>query len=606
MPTVSVGRDHLFQALGRSYTQEEFEELCFEFGIELDDVTTEKEIIRKEKHLEAEVGGEDDQEVIYKIEVAANRYDLLCLEGIARALRIFIGKEEIPIYKFREIPPESMLQINVTKATSKIRPYVVGAVLRGVSFNRANYNSFIDLQDKLHQNICRKRTLVAIGTHDLDTIDAPFSYEALIPQDITFIPLKQIKSFRADELLEFYRSDLKLKKFLHIIENSPVYPVIYDRNRTVLSLPPIINSAHSAISLRTKNVFIECTTTDLTKAKIVLNTMVTMFSEYCDSKFEVEPVEVVYPDDRQFEDCASEGIFKGKNIYPDLAVTVMDIPLSVITRPIGVSLGIAEVIPLLNKMQLHAKEKLGTGNYVITVQVPSTRSDILHPCDVMEDVAIAYGYDKIPKTKPKCMTTGGQQPLNVFSDKIRGEVSRAGYMEVLTWLLCSLEENFAMVKRKDDGAKAVTIGNPRSSEFEVVRTSLMPGLLKTLKHNIDHRRPIKIFEAGDIVCLDGTGDVGASNNRRLAALYCNVTSGFEEILGLVMRIMQVVGKPHEPANDNFIRPSNEPEFFPNRQCYILFKDKQVGAFGVVHPEVLEKFGIPDPCTFVEIDIQALL
>ncbi|XP_020575781.1 phenylalanine--tRNA ligase beta subunit, cytoplasmic isoform X2 [Phalaenopsis equestris] len=606
MPTVSVGRDRLFQAIGRSYTQEEFEELCFEFGIELDDVTTEKEIIRKEKHLDAAAGAEGDDEVIYKIEVAANRYDLLCLEGIARSLRIFIGKEKIPMYRFREIPRESILQINVTKETDKIRPYVVGAVLRGISFDRANYNSFIDLQDKLHQNICRKRTLVAIGTHDLDTIEAPFSYNALKPQDISFIPLKQAKSFRGDELLEFYRSDLKLKKFLHIIENSPVFPVIYDKNRTVLSLPPIINGAHSAISLSTKNVFIECTATDLTKAKIVLNTMVTMFSEYCDSKFEVEPVEVVYPDARQVEDCASEGVFKGKNIYPDLGVTVMDIPLSSITCPIGISLGVAEVIPLLNKMQLHAKDKLVNGNSVITVHVPPTRSDILHPCDVMEDVAIAYGYNKIPKTKPTCMTTGGQQPLNVFSDKLRGEVSRAGYMEVLTWLLCSHEENFAMVKREDDGEKAITIGNPRSSEFEVVRTSLMPGLLKTLKHNIDHRRPIKIFEVGDIVSLDGTRDVGASNNRRLAALYCNVTSGFEEILGLVMRIMQVVRKPHELAADNFIQPSNEPEFFPNRQCFISYKDRQIGAFGVVHPEVLEKFGIPDPCSFVEIDIQALL
>ncbi|KAK8951278.1 putative phenylalanine--tRNA ligase beta subunit [Platanthera zijinensis] len=610
MPTVSVGRDRLFQALGRSYTQEEFEELCFEYGIELDDVTTEKEVIRKEKHLEATTVAGDSEEVIYKIEVAANRYDLLCLEGIARALRIFIGKEKIPVYSRREIPCESILQINVSKETSQIRPYVVCAILKGVSFNGANYNSFIDLQDKLHQNICRKRTLVAIGTHDLDKVEGPFSYEsqALKPQDITFVPLKQEKSFRADELLEFYRSDLKLKKFLPIIENSSVYPVIYDKNRTVLSLPPIINGAQSAISLRTKNVLIECTATDLTKAKIVLNTMVTMFSEYCDSKFEVEPVGVVYPDDRQFEDCAPEGAFKGKNIYPDLAVTVMDIPLAEITSPIGVSLGVAEVIRLLEKMQLHAS--LNAANSVVTVYVPPTRSDILHPCDVMEDVAIAYGYNKIPKTKPKCMTTGGQQPLNVFSDKIRGEVSRAGYMEVLTWLLCSHEENFAMVKRKDDGVTAVIIGNPRTSEFEVVRTSLMSGLLKTLKHNIDHRRPIKIFEAGDIVLLDGTRDVGALNNRRLAALCCNVTSGFEEILGLATRIMQVVRKPHEPANADFIRPSNvrfkEPEFFPNRQCYIVYNGKQIGCFGIVHPEVLEKFGIPDPCSFVEIDVEALL
>ncbi|KAG0478029.1 hypothetical protein HPP92_012748 [Vanilla planifolia] len=289
-----------------------------------------------------------------------------------------------------------------------------------------------ELCKRMHANYL-KRSIVAIGTHDLDTIEGPFTYEALKPQDITFVPLKQAKSFRADELVEFYRSDLKLKKFLHIIENSP-------------------------------NIVIR--------------------------KFEVEPVKVVYPDYRQTEDCASEGPFKGQNIYPDLAVKVLDIPLSSITSPIGISLGAVEVIPLLNKMQLQAEEKSNAGNSIITVFVPPTRSDILHPCDVMEDVAIAYGYNKVPKTKPKCMTTGRQQPLNLFTDHIRGEVSRAGYMEVLTWLLCSHDENFAMHK-PENGDKAVTIGNPRSSEFEVVRTSLMSGLLKTVKHNIDHKRPIK-------------------------------------------------------------------------------------------------------------------
>ncbi|XP_074562785.1 phenylalanine--tRNA ligase beta subunit, cytoplasmic-like [Curcuma longa] len=232
MPTVSVGRDRLFAALGETYTKEEFEELCFKFGIELDDVTTEKAIIRKEKHLEEEQeAGDEDEEVIYKIDVAANRYDLLCLEGIARALRIFNEKEASPLYTVTNVSPESILKMHVKPETSLIRPFVVCAVLRGVAFDEARYNSFIDLQDKLHQNICRRRTLVAIGTHDLDTIQGPFSYEALPPQEINFVPLKQVKIFRADELLEYYKSDMKLKKFLHIIENSPVYPVIYDRNR---------------------------------------------------------------------------------------------------------------------------------------------------------------------------------------------------------------------------------------------------------------------------------------------------------------------------------------------------------------------------------------
>lgn len=590
MPIISVGRDRLFKVLGKTYSQEQFEELCFDFGIELDDVTTEKAIIRKEKHLDEEAT--DDEEVIYKIEIPANRYDLLCLEGLAQALRIFIGKDEVPDYKVRDLPVSSMLKMHVKPETSWIRPFIVCAVLRGITFDEARYNSFIDLQDKLHQNLCRKRTLVAIGTHDLDTLEGPFTYEALAPSQIKFVPLKQEKEFRADELMEYYKSDMKLKKFLHIIENSSVFPVIYDRKRTVLSLPPIINGAHSAITLKTKNVFIECTGTDLTKAKIVLNTMVTMFSMYCETKFEVEPVEVISPDEKSV-------------IYPDLSIWNLEMDLSYISRSIGVPLKENEVISLLAKMQLSAQSQ----NSKIRVSVPPTRSDILHKCDVMEDVSIAYGFNNIPKTKPKSLTQGKQHPLNHLSDLIRSEIAMAGFTEVLTWILCSYEENFSMVNRKDDKKTAVVIGNPRSSEFEVARTSLLPGILKTMGHNKDHPRPIKIFEVGDIVVLDDQKDVGAANQRRLAALYCNSNSGFEIIHGLVDRIMEVVGVPFVTVGDDsgyYIRPSHEPEFFPGRQASIIFKGKSIGAFGIVHPEVLARFDIPDPCSMLEINIQPFL
>ena len=88
--------------------------------------------------------------------------------------------------------------------------------------------------------------------------------------------------------MDLYANDLQLRQYLHIIRDSPVYPVIYDANRVVLSMPPIINGDHSKITLATRNVFIECTATDLTKAKIVLDMMVTMFSQYCDKPFTIE------------------------------------------------------------------------------------------------------------------------------------------------------------------------------------------------------------------------------------------------------------------------------------------------------------------------------
>ncbi|KAF2325660.1 hypothetical protein GH714_032315 [Hevea brasiliensis] len=593
MPTVNVVRDRLFAALGRTYTQEEFEDLCFSFGIELDDVTTDEAISRKERHEEEKAN--ENEEIIYKIEVPANRYDLLCLEGLAQALRIFNKQDKTPTYTVANISKESMHKMQVKPETSSIRPYIVCAVLRDITFDEASYNSFIDLQDKLHQNICRRRTLVAIGTHDLDTLQGPFTYEALPPQDINFIPLKQVKKYRADELMEFYREhDLKLKKFLHIIENSPVFPVLYDSNRTVLSLPPIINGAHSAITLKTKNVFIECTATDLTKAKIVLNTMVTTFSAYCKRKFEVEPVEVIYSDGKAY-------------VYPDLSSYNMEVPLSYITGSIGVSFRAEEVTSLLNRMQLQAEQSVSDADQCnINVSIPPSRSDVLHPCDVMEDVAIAYGYNNIPKRKLPSLKP---LALNQLEDLIRVEVAMNGFTEVLTWILCSYRENFSMLNKKDDGSTAVIVGNPRSSDFEAVRTSLMPGALKIVGHNKDHPKPIKIFEVGDVVHLDESKDVGAANRRLLAALYCGTNSGFELIHSLVDRVMEVMGTPFVPVGDNtgyYIQCSDAPEFLQGRQASIIYKGKRIGIFGIVHPEVLNNFDVPDPCSFLELDIESFL
>ncbi|KAK2419731.1 phenylalanine--tRNA ligase beta subunit, cytoplasmic [Trifolium repens] len=601
MPTISVGRDRLFASLGKTYTQEEFEDLCFSFGIELDDVTTEKAIVRKEKHLEEEA--DEDEEVIYKIEIPANRYDLLCLEGLAQALRVFLEVQEIPTYKLADISKDAMLKMHVKPETSLIRPFVVCAVLRGLTFDKARYNSFIDLQDKLHQNICRRRTLVAIGTHDLDKLEGPFTYEALPPSSINFTPLKQERSFRADELMEFYKSDLKLKKFLHIIEDSPVYPVIYDSKRTVLSLPPIINGAHSAITLETKNVFTECTATDLTKAKVVLNTMVTAFAEYCENKLVIEPVEVISSDGKS-------------HIYPDLSVYNMEVSLSYINRLIGVSLEAEEVTKFLNRMQLHAKQSTSDNKESnIIVSVPPTRSDVLHPCDVMEDVAIAYGFNAIMdqaivdnKGSKRLAASLTLLPLNELSDLIRIEVAKVGFTEVLTFILCSKKEISSMLNRKDDKSKAVIIGNPRSSDFEAVRNTLMPGILKTVAHNKDHPKPIKIFEVGDIAIL-ADNDVGAKNQRKLAALYCGANAGFEIIHGLVDRVMEKNGINFVSPGDKsgyYIERSDEPEFLAGRQARIIYKGKQIGTFGIVHPEVLNNFDIPDPCSFVELNIESFL
>jgi phenylalanyl-tRNA synthetase beta chain len=187
MPTISVDKVALYKALGKDYTREEFDELCFEFGIELDDDTT---------------GIEEPAQL--KIEIPANRYDMLCFEGIAMNLNVFLGRQEVPQYKLKAPADGKLLEVTVKPETQQVRQYFSCAILRGIKFDKAKYDSFIALQDKLHQNLARQRSLVAIGTHDLSTLKGPFTYEALPPDQIKFAPLNQEKEMNGKEMMEFY------------------------------------------------------------------------------------------------------------------------------------------------------------------------------------------------------------------------------------------------------------------------------------------------------------------------------------------------------------------------------------------------------------------
>ncbi|KAJ4936088.1 hypothetical protein JOQ06_017612 [Pogonophryne albipinna] len=399
MPTVGVKRDLLFKALGKTYTDVEFDELCFEYGLELDEITSEKEIISREQG-DSKASGASDV-ILYKIDVPANRYDLLCLEGLVRGLQVFKNKLEAPRYRCVSPLSGEPQKLIITEETAAVRPHAVAAVLRNITFTQERYDSFIELQEKLHQNICRKRSLVAIGTHDLDTVSGPFTYTAKPPAEISFKPLNQTKEYTATQLMSLYKTDSHLRHYLHIIEDKPLYPVIYDCNGIVLSMPPIINGDHSKITLKTKNVFVECTATDLTKAKIVLDMMVTMFSEYCSQPFTVEEAEVVYPDGKTCK-------------YPELAYRKEKLSSDFVNRKVGIN----ESTETIARLRLRS-EVTGVGDE-IEVEIPPTRSDVIHACDIMEDAAMAYGFNNIPYTTPHVGARNSRRFCAVYYNKSPG------------------------------------------------------------------------------------------------------------------------------------------------------------------------------------------
>jgi phenylalanyl-tRNA synthetase beta chain len=529
---------------------------------------------------------------------------MLCFEGIALMLNIFRGTTPLPKYRLVEPKGGKLETLTVHPDTMKVRPYVSGAILRNIKFTQASYDSFISLQDKLHANLARNRTLVAIGTHDLDTIKGPFTYEALPPKDIKFIPLNKTKEMDAAEMMEFYESDKHLSKFLHIIKDKPVYPVIYDSQRIVCSMPPIINGDHSKIRVDTRNVFIDMTGTDRTKLEIVNNIMVAMFSQYCAEPFTIEPIQIISEHNGE------------TRITPNISPRIAEAEVDYIQSCTGLDDSEAsaqKICDLLTKMCYTAKPSSKDPN-IVEVAVPPTRADVLHQCDIMEDVAIAYGFNRLPRTQPnKASTIAQPLMVNKLGDIVRMEAAMAGWSEVMPLILCSHDENFAWLNRKDDGTTAVRLANPKTAEYQVVRTSLLPGLLKTIRENKKHSVPIKVFEVSDVAFKDLALERKSRNERHFAAAWYGKTSGFEVVHGLLDRVLlmlktafltheeglegkkldyEVKQDPSKP-DGYWIEEVDEPTFFPGHAAAIFLrldgKQVRIGEFGILHPTVLEKF-----------------
>ncbi|KRX03405.1 putative DNA binding domain [Pseudocohnilembus persalinus] len=576
MPKVAVPVNTFDKLLKQKYELKDLEQICFDYGMEVEIESEEDSVTKKITQK-------------YVFETAANRPDLLCGEGIANALNVYLGLCEQPVYKYAEVQQKQ--KIVVKKNTDQVRPFVVAAILRDITFTQESYDSFIDLQTKLHFNHCRRRRLVAIGTHNLDTIEGPFVYDALKPEEIKFAPLNIENEMTGQEIMDHYEADKNYKEYVHIIKDSPVYPLITEQKRgIVLSLPPLINGNYSKMSKDTKNILIECTATDHTRAIQALNVIIASFSQYCSSPYVVEPVDIEY-----------EANPERNETTPNLGVKSFDVSVVKVQKLGTFQTDADNIVKLLYKMQYTAEK---VDEKTVRAHVPAFRTDILQECDIAEDVCIAHGYNKIEKVLPSTFTVGSQQLINKLSDLIRDEVAASGFQEGLNFALNN-EADLTTKLCKENDPNMVKILNPRTADYTCGRTTLIPGCLKWLAYNKVNKLPIKIFELSDVILKDEKNQVGARNERRITALQYNLSSQLEIIQGLLDQIMIKLKIKNDPINGYSLQPVNSSTFFPERSASILYKGQEIGILGILHPNVLEQYGLENPVSLFEINLEPL-
>ncbi|XP_059869272.1 leucine-rich repeat-containing protein 47 [Delphinus delphis] len=164
------------------------------------------------------------------------------------------------------------LTVRVSPGVGDVRPFIVGAVVRGMDLQPGNaLKRFLSSQTKLHEDLCEKRTVATIATHDLSAIRGPLLYAARPPEDLRIVPLGR-REVKAKDLVrqlqleaEEHRKQKKrqnvsgLHRYLHLLDGKEHYPCLVDANGDVISFPPITNSEKTKIKKTTCDLFLEVT-----------------------------------------------------------------------------------------------------------------------------------------------------------------------------------------------------------------------------------------------------------------------------------------------------------------------------------------------------------
>ncbi len=504
------------------------------------------------------------------IEWFPDRPDLLTPEGTGRALKAFLDVDAgMPTYDVQSATTE----LTVDESVKAIRPHAALCFVRDVPFDEDYLQTVIDAQEKLTLAPGRKRKKIAIGIHDASGIQGPFTYTCIGPEDKPFVPLAwEDGELTPSAIMERHP---KGQEYGHLLPGD-AYPVFLDGAGDVLSLPPVINAAKTTVTADTRDLLIDVTGMD---AQSVRATVALLATGFADRGGVIEAVTV--------HDAS------GTWSCPELKPAERALDVQEVQQWLGLDIDSDEMAACLQRMGHQAE---GYGNKVL-VHTPAWRYDILHAVDLMEDIAIGYGFENFAGELPRHVTYGGDLDHQAMEDKLRGLMTGHGFFECRTLTLSNDADQWhkwGVSEEMCAGMNPVRVANSALEDQTLLRTWLTPSLLGTLAANKHRPLPQRIFEIGYVVPPNST-----NNSLRFAAVEQAAKTGFSDAKGLAEAIVRDLDL------DVTLEPGHWPGFVEGREGNILHNGEMIGHFGELHPETLVNFELGAATIAVELDLQAL-
>ena len=573
MPVVDIDTDELRRLAGTDREDDQLKQDLFGLGMEFEGETENGEL---------------------QFEFAPDRLDRLSVEGVARSLRYQYGTDR-GVYIPSTNDPE--WTIVVEESVPDERPYVTGAIVRGIDLTEGKLESLIQLQEKLHATIGRGRAKGAIGIHDLTMLkgaavgesEKSITYRGIEPDGDRFVPLDADTDMTPGEVLADHPVG---EKYADLVADYERYPAIYD-DIGLFSFPPVINGTRTEVTTDSRDLFVEMTGTD----QWTIDRMTNIVCYALDARGgRVEEARVEYPDGAPYD---------GDLVRPDLSTKTKTVAHDTVESVLGVSVSEEDVVDYLERSGLGATvEKVGDDELAYEAEIPPYRVDVLHPMDVVDDVGRAYGFDDLAPRYPDVSTVGGRHARSRLEDAVREALVGLGFQDTLNFHLTSETECFDRMglDPADDAVGAappVTIAEPYSEEYTVVRTWALPSLVQMLGNNTHRPYPQDLAEVGFAAHVDHGRETGTAERRTVAAVLARTDASYEDAKARLAALVRGFGA------DLATPRAEHPSFIDGRTAAVVVDGERVGVIGELHPRVLVEHDLEVPAVGFEFRLDAL-
>lgn len=558
MPTIDIDYEEFEKMLGMHFGRDKEK---------INDVLT---------FVKGEVKILDEKEGTMSVEIKdTNRPDTWNVEGLTRTLRGFLGIETgLKQYTVSK----QMGEVYVDKRLEGIRPFIGCSIVKGLTLSDRIIRGLMHLQDKLDQTYGRNRQKTSIGLYNLDLIKLPLYYGVARPTEIRFIPLGFAEKMTLKQMLKEHP---KGKEYGHIVSDHSVYPMLLDAEKTPLSFPPVINSNDlGRITEATRNVLVEVTGTNHTA---MLNVLKIVTLSLIDRGGKPYAVNIHYPHRNMDE------------VTPDFSTTAKELDVDYTAKVLGLHLSAKEIATLLDKAGYDAE---ATGKATVSVRIPCYRVDVMHDVDMVEDVAIAYDYNRIKPVWREMHTTGNTRPEQRFIDTVRELMVGLGFQEALTPTLTNPENQFTKMNLKKQ--RVVEIANPKVNTLTCLRSWLLPNLLEFASNNLHVECPQRIFELGKTTLPDPKSETRTRDEERLAAVVYHANASFTEAKQTLDALLTNLDLEWQ------MREAKHPSFIEGRTGSAIIAGFDAGILGEISPKALTEWKLENPVAAFELNLQNVI